>query len=275
MKTLLNFLCASLFLFLISCGDEVEIIPNTSDFMEKPQISAALDTSGIKADSKFVGAKIEPMYTKFGILINGTGELDINEFNETLKLEDKGASIVSIDLYIDETGSLKKMQFEKDIDKDMQKNIAKAFSKLKFIPAENEGRKVKSKLGVLLGTFINSSNNILTWMYVEKGKEFQAMAANMPEPIGGLKALQEKIIYPEIAKRAGIEGRVYVKAYIDQKGNVSQAEVLKGIGNGCDEAAVEAVMASKFTPGRNEKGEPVNVQISIPFLFSLANGEKK
>lgn len=275
MKTLLNVLYASLFLFLISCGDEVEIIPNTSDFMEKPQISAALDTSGIKADSKFVGAKIEPMYTKFGILINGTGELDINEFNETLKLEDKGASIVSIDLYIDETGSLKKMQFEKNIDKDMQKNIAKAFSKLNFIPAENEGRKVKSKLGVLLGTFINSSNNILTWMYVEKGKEFQAMAANMPEPIGGLKALQEKIVYPEIAKRAGIEGRVYVKAYIDQKGNVSQAEILKGIGNGCDEAAVEAVMASKFTPGRNEKGEPVNVQISIPFLFSLANGEKK
>ncbi len=33
----------------------------------------------------------------------------------------------------------------------------------------------------------------------------------MPEPIGGIAAIQKNVHYPEIAKRAGIEGRVYVK----------------------------------------------------------------
>ena len=52
----------------------------------------------------------------------------------------------------------------------------------------------------------------------------------MPEPIGGMFAIQEKIKYPEIAKRAGIEGKVIIQAFIDENGNVVQAKVIKGIG---------------------------------------------
>ena len=38
---------------------------------------------------------------------------------------------------------------------------------------------------------------------------FLQLLKNMPEPIGGMYAIQEKIKYPEIAKRAGIQGKVY------------------------------------------------------------------
>ncbi|MCK7524737.1 MAG: energy transducer TonB [Ignavibacteriales bacterium] len=60
----------------------------------------------------------------------------------------------------------------------------------------------------------------------------------MPEPIGGIKAIQEKIVYPEIAKRAGVEGKVYVLAFVDESGTVTDAKIIKGIGAGCDEAAL-------------------------------------
>jgi protein TonB len=98
--------------------------------------------------------------------------------------------------------------------------------------------------------------------------EFFVAVEEMPEPIGGIQAIQQKIIYPEIAKRAGVQGRVYVKAFVDETGAVQKAEVLKGIGAGCDEAAIDAVMKTRFKPGK-QRGKPVRVQVSIPILFKL------
>jgi periplasmic protein TonB len=90
----------------------------------------------------------------------------------------------------------------------------------------------------------------------------------MPEPIGGIAAIQSKIVYPEIAKRAGVEGKVYVKAFVDESGNVTKVEIQKGIGAGCDEAAMKAVKETKFKPGK-QRGKPVRVQVSIPVVFRL------
>ena len=98
--------------------------------------------------------------------------------------------------------------------------------------------------------------------------EFFVAVEEMPEPIGGIAAIQKNIIYPEIAKRAGVQGRVYVKAFVDESGTVQKAEVLKGIGAGCDEAAIAAVMKTRFKPGK-QRGKPVRVQVSIPILFKL------
>jgi len=97
---------------------------------------------------------------------------------------------------------------------------------------------------------------------------FFVAVEEQPSPIGGIEAIQKRIIYPEIAKRAGVQGRVYVKAFVDEKGNVVKCDVLKGIGAGCDEAAVAAVMKTKFKPGR-QRGKPVKVQVSIPIIFRL------
>lgn len=102
----------------------------------------------------------------------------------------------------------------------------------------------------------------------EVSVDFFVAVEEMPNPIGGIAAIQQKIIYPEIAKRAGVQGRVYVKAFVDEAGVVRKAEVIKGIGAGCDEAAIDAVLKTKFTPGR-QRGQAVKVQVSIPILFKL------
>ena len=88
----------------------------------------------------------------------------------------------------------------------------------------------------------------------------------MPEPIGGLVEIQKRIIYPEIAKRAGIEGKVFVRAYVDETGTVTSAEVVKGIGGGCNEAALDAILKTKFNPGK-QRGKPIKVQVTIPIIF--------
>lgn len=103
---------------------------------------------------------------------------------------------------------------------------------------------------------------------VEEEPTYFVAVEEMPEPIGGIKAIQEKIVYPEIAKRAGVEGKVYILAFVDESGTVTKAQVLKGIGAGCDEAALDAVLKTKFKPGK-QRGKPVKVQVSIPVIFKL------
>jgi len=104
----------------------------------------------------------------------------------------------------------------------------------------------------------------------EKEEEpvFFVAVEQMPEPIGGIAGIQSKIVYPEIARRAGVQGRVFVKAFVDETGRVNKVTLIKGIGAGCDEAAMKAVRQTKFKPGK-QRGKAVKVQVSIPILFKI------
>ena len=103
---------------------------------------------------------------------------------------------------------------------------------------------------------------------IEPIPEFVAIAEEMPTPIGGIASIQRKIVYPQFAIRAGIKGRVYVKAFVDEKGKIFKVELQKGIGGGCDEVAMNAVKNALFYPGK-QRGKPVKVQVTIPILFKL------
>jgi protein TonB len=90
-----------------------------------------------------------------------------------------------------------------------------------------------------------------------------------PEPIGGFAAIQRNLKYPEIARKAGIEGTVYVEAVIDEKGNVVQTAIVKSLGHsGCDEAAIAAIRSVKWKPAK-QRDKAVKVRISIPVKFRL------
>jgi periplasmic protein TonB len=89
-----------------------------------------------------------------------------------------------------------------------------------------------------------------------------------PEPIGGMKAIAEKIRYTELARRAEIEGTVTIEALLDKSGNVIDAKVIKGIGGGLDEIALQAVKDTKFIPGK-QRDKPVKVKMNIPIKFRL------
>ena len=90
-----------------------------------------------------------------------------------------------------------------------------------------------------------------------------------PEPIGGFAAIQKNLTYPEIARRAGVEGMVVVQVLIDTKGNVDDTRVAKSLGNnGCDEAAIEAIKKTKWKPAL-QRDKPVKVWVSIPVIFKL------
>ncbi|MCI0707262.1 MAG: energy transducer TonB [Ignavibacteriae bacterium] len=100
-------------------------------------------------------------------------------------------------------------------------------------------------------------------------KPIYVAVEKLPEPIGGIAEIQRKVVYPNEAKRADIQGMVFIEALIDEVGRVYQTTVLRGIGGGCDEAAAEAVRQTRFIPGIH-KGQPVKVKMSIPIRFRLS-----
>jgi len=99
-----------------------------------------------------------------------------------------------------------------------------------------------------------------------------------PEPdgpiqVGGDVLPPEKVFYPqpqytEIARKARLQGVVIVQAIIDKGGNVTNVKVLKGLGMGLDQAAVDAIKKWTFNPA-TLNGKPVAVYYNLTVNFRL------
>jgi periplasmic protein TonB len=73
--------------------------------------------------------------------------------------------------------------------------------------------------------------------------------------------------YPDLARRAGIEGRVTVMVTISKTGDVIDAKILRSVPM-LDEAALAASRKCSFKPAK-QRDKFVKVKMSIPFDFRL------
>lgn len=104
-------------------------------------------------------------------------------------------------------------------------------------------------------------------------EQIHTWAEEMPKFSGGDRVLlsffAQNIVYPEIAKRAGVEGKVILTFVIDKNGDVKDVQVAKGIGAGCDEEAMRVLkIMPRWNPGK-QNGKPVLTRINIPVVFKL------
>ncbi|MEM7109458.1 MAG: energy transducer TonB [Bacteroidota bacterium] len=96
---------------------------------------------------------------------------------------------------------------------------------------------------------------------------------SMPEPEGGFEAfykfVNKKLRYPGPARRMGIEGTVYVSFVVNEKGEMTNIKIAKGIGVGCDEEVLRIFnKPPKWKPGK-QRGVPVKVNKVMPIKFIL------
>ncbi|MEW5800056.1 MAG: energy transducer TonB [Bacteroidota bacterium] len=75
-------------------------------------------------------------------------------------------------------------------------------------------------------------------------------------------------VYPEIARRAGVEGTVWVNMWVTKEGKVKQAVAIKSSADILNQAAIDAAVQWTFTPAIMNNG-PVAVWVSVPFRFQL------
>ncbi|MBO7599241.1 MAG: TonB family protein [Bacteroidales bacterium] len=98
---------------------------------------------------------------------------------------------------------------------------------------------------------------------------------DMPEFKGGEKALlkyiAEHVVYPEIAKENDIQGTVYVKFVINEKGKVTNVGLLRGVDPLLDKEAIKVIESlPDWKPGK-QSGKNVKVSMQVPIKFQLAN----
>lgn len=232
-------------LFIISFGckeeKQIKIIPADEMYYTFNQLDILPKL--ISNDS----AKVNAEFANLSTMVNGL-------FKKLPDNERKDFQL-SYQFLVNKNGQIDKIQIVKSNFPQIDKKIAEAVKDWKFQPAIKDGKKV---------------NFIFPWSINldDESSDYFVAVEEMPELIGGLKGLQSKIKYPQEAKLNGIEGKVYVLAFIDEKGNVAKAKVIKGAGYGLDEAALNAVKEIKFIPGK-QRGKPVKVQVTIPIVFKL------
>jgi protein TonB len=82
---------------------------------------------------------------------------------------------------------------------------------------------------------------------------------------------QKKPVYPEMARIAGITGKVFVSVLIGEDGKPIKAKVMKRVPADCDvfdACAIKSVMESRYYPGI-QNGSPIKVWFTVPIRFQL------
>ncbi|MBI1221894.1 MAG: TonB family protein [Bacteroidetes bacterium] len=83
------------------------------------------------------------------------------------------------------------------------------------------------------------------------------------------KYISDNLEYPPMARENNIQGRVVIQFVVDESGKITKAHVVKGIGWGCDEAALKVVNSMpRWKPGK-QRNKPVRVQFMLPIRFVL------
>jgi len=104
-------------------------------------------------------------------------------------------------------------------------------------------------------------------------QEVFTIVEQMPSFPGGDQKMYEylgkNIKYPQIARESGIQGRVFVNFVVEPDGHVSNVNVMRSLGGGCDEEAMRVVKAMpKWKPGK-QRGKAVRVSYILPVNFKL------
>ena len=104
-------------------------------------------------------------------------------------------------------------------------------------------------------------------------RETFTIVAEQPSYEGGMDALyrhlMNEIRYPDLARKNGVEGRIYVQFVIERNGTVSDVQTVKGIGAGCGQEAERVISKlTSFKPGV-QRGRTVRTVMTLPIEFKL------
>jgi len=83
------------------------------------------------------------------------------------------------------------------------------------------------------------------------------------------KWVNQRLVYPEIAKENGVQGKVMLQFTVNADGTVSNVKVLRGVDPSLDKEAVRVVSSSpKWKPGK-QRDRAVKVTYTFPVIFQL------
>ncbi len=145
---------------------------------------------------------------------------------------------------------------------------------LEVVETEEEPEEIEEILvDVEMDSFDPDEEIIIPDAPVEEVEEIVVFAEKMPMPKGGFQSfynlLAKEMKYPKQARGMGVEGKVFLQFVVDKSGEITDIEVVRGIGSGCDEEALRVMaLVPAWNPGK-QSGRPVKVRMIVPIHFRL------
>jgi protein TonB len=156
--------------------------------------------------------------------------------------------------------------------------VAKEKAEEQTIKTQEELEEIKTPVGNDTGKFQFSGNIKVEEKKIEEKIEkkevqektvYQSFEVEKAPECVNLAQVRGSMNYPEVAREAGIEGRVTVKVLVGESGNVIKVGSVSGPDAFHDEVRDKA-SDLQFTPGL-QNGKPVKVWVTVPFNFKLKN----
>jgi len=145
--------------------------------------------------------------------------------------------VVYVEVFLDEKGNILRKRVVKGVRADLDKAAISALSGITFTPATVLGKPVKVRMAIPIRFRLNKS---------QAQQSETAVKKPTIDIIEGPSKLKDLIKYPPIAIRAGIQGEVFVTVVLDDRRNVSELKVVRGLGAGCDNAVLTALANYAF-----------------------------
>ena len=126
-----------------------------------------------------------------------------------------------------------------------------------------------ASLGVEIMDYVEVEEEVveeeaIPFQLVEEKPSFQGGDANQFS-----KWVNQRLVYPEIAKENGVQGRVTLQFPVEKDGSVTKVKVLRGVDPSLDKEAVRVVsMSPKWKPGK-QRDRAVPVTYTFPVIFQL------
>ena len=134
---------------------------------------------------------------------------------------------------------------------------------------KNQFASYRFYLTLCLGIFFFFSNIKIKADEIKNVKHnFLITTNNKAVPVGGIESIVGKIRYPKLAQRLGIEGKVCLRAIVNENGEVNEIRILNGLGGGCDDEVVTALSGAKFLPAV-VNGSKVKSEYDLTVSFKL------
>ncbi|OFY12569.1 MAG: hypothetical protein A2X11_04400 [Bacteroidetes bacterium GWE2_42_24] len=194
-------------------------------------------------------------------------------YPETAKNSGKQGTVY-ISFVVSDKGVASGHKVLRGFDKACEEEALRVVKSWKWKPALKNGKPVTEEIVYPIKFSLDGTekNVVAPGASLDEEVVFQVVE-EMPEFPGGKEAMASylagNIIYPPKARKDGIQGVVFVTFVVEKDGSVTEAKVLRGIGSGCDEVALEAVKKMpRWTPG-TQRGKVVRVQMNIPVKFTL------
>jgi len=259
MKTAKQFLGLIIFLGLSLSAISQEVIVPTKENTHEADSGKIFDSSEI--NPSFPGG----MQAQMTFLAN-------NIVYPEIAKEQGIQGTVFVNFIAEKDGRLTHIKILRGVSTEIDQEVIRVVKKMpRWEAGTNKGEKVRVRLNMpvkfLLQADVEPSEET-----IKEDEIFILVEDNASFPGGDdtlRKYLKDHIQYPEMAKKNGIEGRVYLKFVVEKDGSITNIKVLRGIGSGCDEEAVRVVSnMPKWNPGKQRR-KVVRQAFNIPVKFSF------